>query len=163
MIIRFTGKLAKKMNLGPITKVNKDPGPFLDWYSTVFTANRAQYILTTNTSSLLSVIMYGQGIVDDNMFLNKFFHILGEYLHDIGSGFVFDRILAPGSSMVTLSKTIDRSVLGSMNEMVAHSKAMLKDDAVGAWEVMESINKIPFKAIAYQSPVEAFQSLKIVQ
>ena len=163
MIIRFTDKLAKKMNLGEITKVDKDPGPFLDWYATVFVANRLQYILTTNASSLLSVVMHGRGIVDDNMFLNRFFHNLGEYLHDIGSGFVFDRILAPGSSIVILSKTINRSVLGSMNEIVAQSKIMLEDDDVSPWELTETINDIPFKAISYRSPVEAFKSLRIVQ
>ena len=73
MVIRFTAKLSKKLKLGEITKVDRYPGPYLEWYAHLFTFNRFQYILTTEANSLYTTMMYGRGIVDDNEYLQRFF------------------------------------------------------------------------------------------
>ena len=161
MILRFTEKLSKKLKTGPITKVERDPGPFLEWYAYLFSANRTQYILVTEAKSLLSVVMYGRGVVDDKIFINHFLSFLREYLDEKGNRLIFERVIAPNSGQIIISKTTSRSVLGSMNDMVSMSKFTLQRKDVSPMYLKERINKTPFKAIGYQSPLEAFGNLKV--
>jgi hypothetical protein len=161
MILRFTEKLSKKLKLGPITKVERDAGPFLEWYANLFTANRTQYILVTEVKSLLSIVMYGRGVVDDNIFINHFLNFLREYLDNKGNRLIFERVIGPSSGQITMSKTASKSILGSMNDMVSMSKFTLEREDVSPMYLTEMINKTPFKAIDYQSPLEAFGNLKV--
>jgi len=52
MIFRLSRKLATKIKTGPKICAPPDPNPFADWSAHLFTANRAQYIVITNTASL---------------------------------------------------------------------------------------------------------------
>ena len=62
MIIRFTEKLAKKLKLGPLTKIDVKPdNPYLEWYANSFIdADKVQYFIVTNADSLLSIVMRGR-------------------------------------------------------------------------------------------------------
>ena len=42
---------------------------FADWSAHLFTAERTQYILISNTASLYSMVMFGRGITDDCRFI----------------------------------------------------------------------------------------------
>lgn len=161
MIIRFTEKLSKKLKIGPITKVLRDPGPFLEWYANLFTANRTQFILVTEAKSLLSVVIYGRGVVDDNVFISHFLSFLREYLDEKGHRLIFEQIIGPNSVQITLSKTVSKSILGSMNDMVGMSKFMSQRKDVSPMCLTEFINRTPFKAIDYKSPLKAFGNLRV--
>jgi len=161
MILRVTEKLSKKLKTGPIKKDKRDPGAFLEWYANLFTANRAQYILVTEAKSLLSIVMYGRGVVNDNIFISQFLSFLHEYLDEKGFRLIFERVIAPNSGRITMSKTASKSILGSMNDMVSMSKFTLQIEDVSPFDLTEMINKTPFKAIDYQSPLEAFGNLKV--
>jgi len=69
MIFRLSQKLAQKIEEAPKVCFPLDPNPFADWSATVFTADRAQYILLTNTPSLYSVVTFGRGVTHDGQFL----------------------------------------------------------------------------------------------
>ena len=161
MIVRFTEKLSKKLKIGPMTKVERDPGPFLEWYANLFTVNRTQFILVTEAKSLFSVVIYGRGVVDDNIFINHFLGFLREYLDEKGNRLIFEKIIGPKSAQITMSKTLSKSILGSMNDMVSMSKFMSQREDVSPMYLTELINETPFKAIDYQSPIEAFGNLRV--
>ena len=161
MILRFTEKLSKKLRTVPLTRVEEDPGPYLDWYAHLFTSNRIQYILTTEAHSLLTIVMYGRGITSDGIFLRYFFSDLEKYLDDIGGRMIVDRIIAPRAGRITLSRTVNRSVLCSMNDMVNISRIMLAQEECSPWDLAEFINDTPFKAIEYQKPRDAFHGLEL--
>ncbi len=65
MIIRLTAKLGKKIKNIPSATLPPDSNPFADWSAHLFTAERRQYILVANTSSLYSVVMPGKGITSE--------------------------------------------------------------------------------------------------
>ena len=71
MIIRLSQKLAKKLKLGTLPSLPSDENPYADWSAHLFTADRTQYIILTNTQSLYSVVMYGKGIADDSRFIGR--------------------------------------------------------------------------------------------
>ena len=161
MIIRFTDKLSKKLKLGNISRVEKYPGPFLEWYAHLFSIQRTQYILVTEATSLYTVIMYGRGVVDDNIFFQQFFSFLRQKMEEIEGRMIFERIIAPNSARITLSKTINKSVLGSINDMVNMSKIIVERDDMSPFDLSDYLNNTPFKYINYQSPLVAFKSMKL--
>ena len=161
MIIRFTDKLARKLKLGPITKVDDHLNPYLEWYANYFTANRVQYILVTNAASLLTIVMYGRGIGDSGLFQRQFVSQLKEYLKDIDCELIFGRIIAPYISPTILSKTVDRSVIGSMNKMAEMVKVKLEFNDMSPWDLTVFLNTVNFNGIDFQEPIEAFMALKL--
>jgi len=56
MIFRLSQKLATKLKEGSLPEVPLDENPYADWSAHLFTADRAQYIIVTNTRALYSVV-----------------------------------------------------------------------------------------------------------
>ena len=160
MLIRFTQKLSKKLKIGSLAEHKDCPGPFLEWYANLFTAERTQYILITEAKSLLSVVVYGRGITDDNKFLKHWLDTTREYLLITGKQFIFDRIIGPQTGSFIYAKTASKSILGSMNDMVSMSKFMLPTRDMSPLDLSQMINETPFKTIEYQRPLDAFDKLK---
>ena len=58
-----------------------------------------------------------------------------------------------------LAKSLNRSVTGSMNDMVKLSGYMLAEEYNSLEEVAAKLNKTPFKALGYDHPREHFATL----
>ena len=69
MIFRLSQKLAEKIKEAPSRSLPPDPNPYADWSAHLFTAERTQYIILTNTPSLYSAVVYGRGIATASQFL----------------------------------------------------------------------------------------------
>jgi len=162
MVVHFTKVLRVKLHLRKISSVNVDTGPHLRWYANLFRAERVQYILTTNAASLYSVVMYGRGITDSDLYLKHFLTALREQLEAADMQMMYKRCIAPHTGTVALAKAQDRSVLGSMNDMVNQYKYRLEMGSASPWHLSEAINSTPFGAIGYRYPVEAFAQLPVV-
>lgn len=161
MLLRLTDKLSKKLKIGPLTRVTEDPGPYLEWYAMLFTINGCQYILTTEAKSLFSLVMYGRGVTDEDIYLQHLFNNLKEYMHCMGNRLIYDRVIAPGTGRITMSKTSSKTVLGSMNVMTRLCASKLDGDDWMPWDLSECINTTPFKAIGRQYPKAAFQCMEL--
>ncbi len=70
MIFRLSQKLAKKVKAGVLGPMPLDENPYADWSGHLFSADRTQYIILTNTKSLNSIVMYGNGVNDHSEFIN---------------------------------------------------------------------------------------------
>ena len=106
MIVRVSAKLGKKIHVSPAKSLSADPNPFADWSTHLFTADRAQYILITNTASLYSMVMYGRGITDDGEFLSRITTYMREFMCDDGLKFLFQRLVAPSATSFVFSKAL---------------------------------------------------------
>jgi hypothetical protein len=163
MLIRFTQKLSKKLKIGSLAQIEDDPDPFIEWYANLFAAERVQYILTTESKSLLSLVFYGRGVTDDNIFIKHWLGSMREYFSEIGKSFVFEKIIGPRTGQFIYAKTSSKSILGSMNDMISMSKFMLPARSMSPHELSQMINETPFKAIKYQRPLDAFDKLKRIK
>ena len=112
MIFRLSQKLAKKIKAGALDTVALDENPYADWSAHPFTANRAQYIILSNTKSLYSCVMYGKGITDDSVFIERALSTIREFTEDDGQAFVYQRFIAPASGTVQFAKALNRTVTG---------------------------------------------------
>ena len=161
MIIHFTEKMRKKLHIPPLPATDMAIGPHLRWYAHLFTARRVQYILTTNAASLFSVVIYGRGITDDGDYIPQFLSALRDQLVDLDLQLVFERVIAPNTGEITLTKTSDRSVLGSMNDMVRICQLRLELDDKSPWHLGRELNATPFGAVKYDYPKEAFARMPL--
>jgi hypothetical protein len=118
MIFRLSQKLNAKLKVGTLATLPLDENPFADWSAHLFLAGRVQYILLTNTKSLYSLVMYGKGITDSSVFIDRAMTSIREFMEFDGLGLVYRRQIVPDAANVRFAKALDRSVTGSMNEFV---------------------------------------------
>jgi hypothetical protein len=165
VIFRLSQKLATKLKEGRLPEVPLDDNPYADWSAHLFTVARTQYIIVANTQSLYSVVFYGQGITDYSHFISRALSALGEFMEDDGQSFVYQRLIAPTSGSVKFAKALDKSTVGSINELVKFATFYLEDDEdITPFEIGNRLNDVLLSALApekrgYGKPNEAFRAL----
>lgn len=161
MIFRLSQKLAKKIKVAPKTCLPPDPNPFADWSAHVFTAERTQFIILTNTPSLYSAVMFGGGIADDSLFIRQALDCICELMVEDGFEFIYRRLIAPATEEVAFSKALNRSVTGSMNDLVRCARLWLFERDLSPLDTSFKLNDIPMSALQYRRQREVFKGLKV--
>lgn len=164
MVFRFSRKMAKKIKLDLLdldVSVPLSENPFLDWTTHLFTADRTQYIIVTNTFSLLSIIFPGRGITGESEFITQTLSMMRQYMHAESFELIFERIIVPNIRQIFLSKSSDRRVTGSMNKLIDIAKYYLLYDDISPYETSRRINEIPMSYLEHATPEEAFPRLKL--
>ena len=168
MIFRLSQKLATKLKESRLPEVPLDDNPYADWSAHLFTVARTQYIIVANTKSLYSVVFYGQGITNYSHFISRALNALGEFMEDDGQSFVYQRLIAPTAASVKFAKALDRSVTGSINELVKFATYYLEEGDISPHDVGFKLNDVLLSALApskkdgYGKPNEAFKALHVV-
>ncbi len=161
MIIRITVKLAQKIGFDHLPALPYDKGrdPLLDWHAHLFTVQRTQYILATNTQSLYSLVMPGRGITTDRQLVQSFSDGLQTYLAGQGQQpNALIELLLPDRD-VTFAKITDRRILGSMNDLIFQSKIRLGEGQQTPFAVSYYLNETPMSYLKYRSPKDLFLEL----
>jgi hypothetical protein len=165
MIFRLSQKLTTKIKVGSLPTLPLHDNPYVDWSAHLFLVDRTQYIILSNTKSLYSIVMYGKGITDDVRFVERALSNLREFMEDDGQEFVYQRFIAPASATVHFAKALDRTVTGSMNDLINHATALLVEGELSPFDVGFKLNDVLLSAIAptqaakYGKPQEAFKRL----
>ena len=163
MIVRLSAKLGKKLKFSPTKVLPAHTNPFADWSAHLFTADRAQYILISNTASLYSRVIFGRGITDDGKFLDRAISSISEFIEDDGFQFLRERAFLPETSSISFSKALNRSVTGSMNELVTFAQIVLTEDEISPYDLSFKLNAVRLSYIKNDRPREAFEKMKINQ
>jgi len=159
MIFRLSHKLAKKLRISSLKPAPADPNPFADWSAHLFTADRAQYVILTNTLSLYSTVIYGRGITDDSQFLDRALSSMREFMVDDGQEFIYRRFITPSSSTVRFAPALNRSVTGSMNDLVDEAQMWLTEGELSPFDTSFKLNEMPMSFLDYRMPRDAFRLL----
>jgi hypothetical protein len=165
MIFRLSQRLNSKIKAGTLRALPLHDNPFADWSAHLFVAGRTQYILLSNTKSLYSTVLYGRGITDDSDFIERALSSIREFMQDDGLEFVYRRFLAPASASVRFAKALNRTVTGSMNELIHDATFMLAEGDLSPHDVGVELNDILLSALAqdessgYGRPRDAFKAL----
>src|SRR3954447_22076766 len=126
MILRLSQKLGTKIKAGTLKAMPQAKNPYADWSCHLFTADRTQYILVSNTASLYSCVLYGKGITNDCVFIERMLSSLREFMEDDGQAFIYQKFVAPSSDTVSFANALNRLVTGSMNDLIGHTLAWLE-------------------------------------
>ncbi len=159
MIFRLSNKLAAKLKVTPSQVLSLDPNPFADWSANLFTAGRTQFVIVTNTTSLYSAVLPGRGIANNGQFIESALESLREFIKVDGLELIYHRFIAAASGEIQFSKALNRSVTGSMNDLVFHAKFWLTEGGMSPNEVALRLNDIPFSSLEYRKPREVFQAM----
>jgi hypothetical protein len=165
MIFRLSQKLRTKIKAGPLAAVPLDENPFADWSAHLFVVDRTQYILLTNTRSLYSTVMSGKGTTNGSQFIERALSTIREFMEADGQDTVYHRFIVPATDSVRYAKALDRSISGSMNDLIKHATLWLAEVAASPFDVGFRLNDILMSAIArsgsfpYGKPREALQAL----
>ena len=164
MIIRLTQKLAKKIDsLDAMNNLLPANNPYLDWSANLFRSERVQYIIITNTTSLFSMIMYGRGITDFNNFIQGVTNTIRDFMNSDGNEFIYRQLIEPNLSPTMFAKSLNRSVTGSMRELIYEAQYLLGYKEFSLWEISQRINNTPMTLIQYYSPCKVFKHMPIDQ
>jgi hypothetical protein len=159
LVFRCTDKVTQKIN-GYRNDDSEVSHPFLDWTIHLFRANRVQYLIYTNTASLLSFVSYGSGITDDTALIKDAISTIRDGLKSAGLIGRYEKYIGPSVGAVVFTKTNSRVVLGSMNDLIHSAKWLIENRDHSPFSVSMEINQMPMKAIKYDSPLESFKKLE---
>ena len=168
MILRLSQKLNSKIKAGRVKGAPLDENPYADWSCHIFSVSRTQYIIMSNTLSLYSCVMYGKGIANDGVFIKCVLEAIRDMLNDDGHQFAYRKFIAPASGIIQFSTALNRSVTGSMNDLINHAKFRLEGDQISPSEVGFELNKILLSILGdkeakrdYGTPEVAFKNLVV--
>ena len=159
MIIRLTAKLAKRLHFPLQQALPAHENPYLDWTATVFSADRAQYVMLINSKSLFSVVFYAKGLTSDDRFVRKTEQTLRDNLSSAGFAFPFQRFIEPELMRVTFCKNANRSVTGSMNDLIYQAKCHIIEGNASPADLSILLNRIPMGALKYECPYVQFPKM----
>jgi hypothetical protein len=165
LIFRPTRKMATKIKAGRLGSLPVAEDSLTDWSSHLFVANRVQYILLSNTTSLYSAVMFGRGVTDVDGFLKGALFALRETLQADGLGDVYERHILTGTAPIEFAGALGRAVTGSMNELVLQAKFLLGEGDLSPFDLAPRLNKVPLSAIGvygkggYATPLAALRAL----
>jgi len=161
MIFRLSQKLAKKIKVPVPRPAPADPNPFADWSGHLFAADRTQYLILTNTPSLYSTVIYGRGISNDSQFLDRALSAIREIMVAYGQEFIFRRYIAPSAGTVCFASALNRSVTGSMNDLVKAAHIWLTEADLSPFDASLKLNEMPMSFLEYRNPRDAFKALGV--
>lgn len=160
MIIRVTQKLADKLKVAPKACLPEEVNPLADWVAHLFTVQRVQYIIVTNSATLYSVVMHGRGISNEAVFYQRLQENISDFMTTEGFGDLFQLSIAPEAANIRLSKTGDRSVLGSINDHIRCAKVYLGEPVeLSPFETSRRLNSAPMSMLRYARPVDAVRGV----
>lgn len=162
MIFRLTQKLNKKIKTGSLETAPLDDNPFADWTCHLFTANRRQYILLSNTKTFYSCVMNGKGITNGTVFIKRALNTIRELMEANGQVFVYSKFIAPESESVQFAKSLNRTVIGSVNNLAIMAGFYI-DDGMLLPEINDGLNGVPMSGLGkprgYDQPGRVFHEL----
>ena len=159
MIFRISSKLARKVKYSPNEIIPVDDYPLADWSAHLFIAQRNQYVILTNTASLYSVVLLGAGISDCNLFIKRAIGCIREAMEADELAQPFHRHVVPHAGSFQFSKALNRSVTGSMNDLIFHAKSWLIERGCSPFDAGFKLNDMPCSMLDYRVPREAIRSL----
>jgi hypothetical protein len=165
MILRLSQKLNTKIKAGTLRAMPLDENPYADWTCHLFTADRTQYIIVSNTQSLYSCVLYAKGITNESVFIERVMSSIREFMEDDGQSLIYQKFVAPASNTVRFATALNRSVTGSMNDLIGHATDWLEEGDVAPHDLGFKLNDILLSALAtnksdkYGKPKDAFKLL----
>jgi hypothetical protein len=165
MTFRLSQKLSVKIKAGPLAALSLHGNPLADWSAHLFMAGRTQFILLSNTRALYSTVFFGMGITNVGVFVDRALTGLREVMAVDGLEAAYRRLVVPASGSVRFAKALDRSVTGSMNDLVNQAKCWLTEGGLPPHEVGVRLNDnllsvlAPSEWVPYGTPRAALKAL----
>jgi hypothetical protein len=153
LVLRYTQKLLKDMKVAPVEV--EDIPTFFSWHVNLLQL-RKKHILFVHDASRLCILLDGIRSGQANKLVEKFRTELKEYLLQEGfkKQLINQYLLEAGE--ITISRTNNKSVLGTMNEITLYN-SVSHSDFNSLLERNKWLNTIIYKPIDYNQPIQVFR------
>lgn len=156
MTIRPTKMLARKLRLGAVP----DAMPVVtnrvaDWCAHEFLVSRRRYLIFCNTASLYPFVTEARGVTDEDTLVRRLQAALRLNLADGPHAFAYERWIVPCGAGVQWAPIPDRSVLGSINDLIFAAKLGL-GDGMSPVELSKRLAQTPLTVLGMNSPDRVF-------
>jgi len=160
MIVRVTGSFAKQIGVTVTATLPLCENPVADWTCRVFSLREGEpVLLVANTTTLYSMLIPAVGLERLEQFQGGLNICLERRLLADGFEAIIDRRLGPEIKTISLAKSLNRSVTGSMNDMVRLATFMLTEEGRTFEQATVKLNETPFGALDYAHPRKRFAEL----
>ncbi len=156
MIFRLSQKLNDRIKGGTLASLSLDENPFADWSAGLFLVGRSPYILVTNTRSLYSTVLSGKGITDDKSLVERTSNGIREFLEADGHRGVYERSIAPLLGSVRFAKALNRSIIGSMNDLAKMASFYLEEGDLSHIEISSRLKDTPMTGLKHAGSTHGF-------
>lgn len=156
MIFRLSQKLNTKIKGGTLAALPPDENPFADWSAGLFLVGRSPYILVTNTESLYSTVLPGKGVTNEATFVKSVSNGIREFLEADGHPGVHERSIAPLLDSVRLAKALNRSIIGSMNDLEKMASFYLEEGDLSLIEISSRLKDTPMTRLKRAGSTHGF-------
>jgi len=159
-VLRCTNKLLDKLERPKITQAE---GTEDDWYANLFRLGRRQSVIFTHAVSLYSFIV--PHIRKQDLMKTHQVFLLGLEFQLKRDGFPHEHNVELLERFLDMhiGKTVNRSTVGSMNDMMNCAKWLAQREGfnveVDVAKINRIINRTPLKAIGYKFPIVCFSGL----
>ena len=98
-----------------------------------------------------------------SVFIERVLSSLREFMEDDGQSFIYQKFVAPSSGTVRFAKALNRSVTGSMNDLIGHATAWLEYGDIAPHDLGFRLNDILLSAIAIEQIGQVRKAERSVQ
>ncbi len=164
-LIHCTGKLQKEMGLKKADLCEVVPifSYLGSWHANLMYVDRRKCILFVNDKTLFNFIAADVSRADIRDLGVLFKSLLQCVLSDEGLEASAKEKIMSEYNELGYAKTQNRSVLGSMNDLVFHYKYLIQDaGGVHSHEIpgiIQKLNRMPMGALEYAYPIEALRAM----
>lgn len=156
MIFRLSQKLNARIKGETLASLPLDENPLADWSAGLFLVGRSPYILLTNTKSLYSTVLSGKGITDEKSLVERTSDGIREFLEADGHRGVYERSIAPLLDSVRFAKALNRSVIGSMNDLAKMASFYLEEGDLSLIEISSRLKDTPMTGLKHVGSTHGF-------
>lgn len=162
-LIQCTQKLLTKLDSFDAGSMKESTSILGNWHANLLCIERRNCILFTNDLTLYSLFLPKVVKAHFQKLAEMFTQALVLNLEAEGFDQHIEPILGEYKNKLTFTKSNNRSVLGSMNDIAYMVKLRVFDhgglDHCDCLNLNKKINRIPFKAIKYHYPIECLTKL----
>ena len=165
MIFRLSQALSARVKAGPLGELSLHENPALDWSARLFPVGRSRFVLVSNTGSLLSAVVSSRGVTTVTSFRDRAEAGIRACLAGLGYEPLTRIVFPDDNGPVRYAKALNRTVSGSVGELVKCAGFYLGDGKLSLPEVGDRLNDTLLSALAaggshgYGKPREAFRVL----
>lgn len=160
-ILHCTKKAQGRLKVNPEDCLPEATTKLGNWYCNEFTAQRRKYLMFVNERTLLPAVLSLRDVRTREDIMERFRRRLFKSFRLLE--FPENQFMPEIRELeeVVFAKTQNRSVLGSMNEMILHAKVMSysRDMDLDSPAMFKSLARIPLKANGYKYSIELVAEL----
>lgn len=165
MNIRLSQKISSKVKAGKLLELPMAEDPVFDWSMQSFAVGRSQFILFSNTRSLYSRVVSSKGINSTKQLIAQFNQAILYQLNNDQMKNAVAKLLAVDAEGVQFAKALNRSVIGSMNELIAMATTPISMRELTLPELSDHLNDTLLSILGdkkggYGRPKEAMEQLE---